>query len=50
MVKILKEIVFLRTGYKFLLVSDEVEIQMCFKNCIENDVSTYWVQVSTFVR
>ena len=40
---------FLPAAYRFLLLSDEVEIQMCGKNCTENHVSTYWVEVSTFV-
>ena len=40
---------FLLAGYRFLLVSDEVEIQMCGKNGIEIHVSTYKVKVSTFV-
>ena len=31
---------FLPTGYKFLLLSDQVETQMCGKNCIESHVST----------
>ena len=42
-------IMYLLAGYRFLLVSDEVEIQMCNKNRIENRVSTYKVEVSTFV-
>ena len=40
---------FLLDGYRFLLVSDEVEIQMCGKNSTEKHVSTYKVEVSTFV-
>jgi hypothetical protein len=48
-VKTVREVTFLPAGYRFLLLSEQVESQMCGKNCMEIHVSTCSVQVSTSV-
>ena len=41
MVKTVSEITFRTVGHRFRTVSDQVEPQMCGKNCVGNHVSNY---------
>ena len=50
MVKNIWKFMFLLAGYRFLFLSDQVESQICGKNCMDIHVSTCSVQVSTFVE